>query len=309
MTVDDRHRPRRHEPARGGRRWHARSPTPRARHGAGRRAARSRRRSSSASRALVERSRGRRAGAGRHRASPRCCAIARARSPTRRTCAGATSRSASCSRRGSASATGRRLQRRQRDRSTARRVAGAARGCRDVLGVYVGTGIGGGVIANGRLVEGTTQLRRRDRPRQGAVGRRGRAVRVRSARLRRGLPRRLRTCCAGSAPSTGARIDSRGHRDVDPRRRPRRRRPVGARPVARARAAARGALGNAVAVLNPERLVLGGGVLARCPTLYRLVTEVLAETTNGPSWGPLSVVLAELGDDAGLVGAAHLAAS
>ena len=68
-------------------------------------------------------------------------------------------------------------------------------------------------------------------------------------------------------------------------------------------------LGNAVAVLNPERLVLGGGVLARCPTLYRLVTEAMAETTNGPSWGPLSVVLAELGDDAGLVGAAHLAAS
>jgi len=35
-------------------------------------------------------------------------------------------------------------------------VAGAARGCRDVLGVYVGTGIGGGVIAGGQLVEGTT---------------------------------------------------------------------------------------------------------------------------------------------------------
>ena len=34
--------------------------------------------------------------------------------------------------------------------------AGAARGCRDVLGVYVGTGIGGGVIAGGQLVEGTT---------------------------------------------------------------------------------------------------------------------------------------------------------
>ena len=34
--------------------------------------------------------------------------------------------------------------------------AGAARGCRDMLGVYVGTGIGGGVIANGQLVTGTS---------------------------------------------------------------------------------------------------------------------------------------------------------
>src|SRR5205085_2964409 len=35
-------------------------------------------------------------------------------------------------------------------------VAGAARNCRDVLGVYVGTGIGGGVISGGQLVEGAT---------------------------------------------------------------------------------------------------------------------------------------------------------
>jgi glucokinase len=35
-------------------------------------------------------------------------------------------------------------------------VAGAARGSRDVLGVYVGTGIGGGLIVNGALVEGTS---------------------------------------------------------------------------------------------------------------------------------------------------------
>ena len=34
--------------------------------------------------------------------------------------------------------------------------AGAAVGCRDVLGVYVGTGIGAGLIVNGALVEGAT---------------------------------------------------------------------------------------------------------------------------------------------------------
>jgi glucokinase len=35
-------------------------------------------------------------------------------------------------------------------------VAGAARNCRDVLGVYVGTGIGAGLIVNGALVEGAS---------------------------------------------------------------------------------------------------------------------------------------------------------
>jgi glucokinase len=35
-------------------------------------------------------------------------------------------------------------------------VAGAARDCRSVLGVYVGTGIGGGLIVNGTLVDGAT---------------------------------------------------------------------------------------------------------------------------------------------------------
>jgi len=35
-------------------------------------------------------------------------------------------------------------------------VAGAARGCRDVLAVYVGTGIGAGLIVGGQLVEGAS---------------------------------------------------------------------------------------------------------------------------------------------------------
>ena len=124
---------------------------------------------------------------------------AAARSRIRRTCAGATCRSAAAARRGSARATRLGVYNDVNAITWGEAVAGAARGCRDVLAVYVGTGIGGGVIVGGRLVEGATQLRRRDRPHQGPVGRRGRAVPVRRPRLRRGVRRRQLPRRAGSA--------------------------------------------------------------------------------------------------------------
>lgn len=180
---------------------------------------------------------------------------------------------------------------------------GAARGCRDVLGVYVGTGIGGGVITNGQLVEGVTNC-------AGEIGHTKVRWGTQAAPCECGQRGCIEAYIGGSYllrrihAETG-RDDTPG--DVD-------------------RLAAAGdpwalglwrelapllaiTLGNAVALLNPERLVLGGGVLARCPLLLELVKQGMAETTNGPSWGPLSVVLAELGDDAGIIGAAHLAAS
>ena len=69
------------------------------------------------------------------------------------------------------------------------------------------------------------------------------------------------------------------------------------------------ALGNAIAVLNPERLVLGGGVLARCPMLVELTTAALEIAAPRASLERLAVVTGELGDDAGLVGAASLVTS
>jgi len=58
------------------------------------------------------------------------------------------------------------------------------------------------------------------------------------------------------------------------------------------------ALGNAVAVLNSSRLVLGGGLLSRAPFLVAMIETALAIATPAPSYEPLSVALAELGDDA-----------
>ena len=182
-------------------------------------------------------------------------------------------------------------------------VAGAARGCRDVLGVYVGTGIGAGVIANGELVEGISNC-------AGELGHTKVRWDADAAPCACGSRGCLEAYCGGTY--LDRRVQSlRGRTDIT------------LSDVDTAAAAGEEwalglwvetatllavALGNAVALLNPDRLVLGGGVLSRCPTLYGLVETTLEVAGNAASLERLTVVPAALGDDAGLVGAAHLAA-
>ncbi|HEY3805549.1 MAG TPA: ROK family protein [Kofleriaceae bacterium] len=171
--------------------------------------------------------------------------------------------------------------------------AGAARGCRDVLAVYVGTGIGAGVVANGELVTGASHT-------AGELGHTKVAWGDDAAPCACGQRGCLEAYLGGSYLERRYGIAS----DVDA-------------------AAAAGdpraleawtelatlfaiALGNALAVLNPERLVVGGGVLAHCPTLVELTAAALEIAAPRASLEPLAVVAAELGDDAGLVGAARL---
>ena len=195
-------------------------------------------------------------------------------------------------------------------------VAGGARGCRDVLGVYVGTGIGGGLVTNGQLVEGTSncageighcKVRWDNDAAPCACGARGCVEAYCGGHnLQRRIMKELSGGAKSAAIALAGGLDNvrAGHVDL---------------------AAAEGdewalglwteiapllavTLGNAVAVLNPQRLVLGGGVLSRCPTLYTLVTTTLMVAGNAPSLEALTIVEAELGDDAGIVGSAHLAA-
>ena len=193
-------------------------------------------------------------------------------------------------------------------------VAGAARGCRDVLGVYVGTGIGGGLVCGGRLVDGATscagelghvKVRWGDDAAPCACGQRG-CVEAYcggayvQARIARELGVGARSSAVKLAGS--AALVHPGHVDM---------------------AAADGddwalglwtelapllavALGNAIALVNCERLVLGGGLLARCPTLQQLVVASLEVATPVAALDALTIAIAELGDDAGLVGAARL---
>jgi glucokinase len=196
-------------------------------------------------------------------------------------------------------------------------VAGAARGCRDVLAVYVGTGIGGGLITGGQLVEGAsncageighTKVRWDEDAAPCMCGGRGCVEAYVGgsyllARIRRELAnQRLNTTVIERA---GGSLDAVTPSHVDA-------------------AALDGdawalelwtelatllavALGNALAILNSERLILGGGVLGRTPGLREMTEIDLMLVAPPASLEPLTIAVAELGDDAGLVGAARLA--
>lgn len=187
-------------------------------------------------------------------------------------------------------------------------VAGAGRGYRDLLAVYVGTGIGGGMIVDGRLVEGAsncageighTKVRWGDGATPCRCGGRGCVEAYVGGhylvpRIRDELARARTSVAADAMPD-----------DVDAAAK-------AGDPWALGLWTELGtllavAIGNALAILNSSRLILGGGVLDRTPTLRAIAQARIAEMAPPASLEPLSIAVAELGDDAGLVGAARLA--
>jgi len=196
-------------------------------------------------------------------------------------------------------------------------VAGAGRGCRDVLAVYVGTGIGGGLVIGGQLVDGASncageighvKVRWDDAAAPCMCGGRGCVEAYVGgsyllARIRRELAsQRLKTTVIERA---GGSIDAVTPSHVDDAA-------LDGDPWAlglwtELAALLAVALGNALAILNSQRLILGGGMLGRTPGLRAMAEIDLMLVAPPASLEPLTIAAAELGDDAGLVGAARLA--
>ncbi|HEX2690112.1 MAG TPA: ROK family protein [Kofleriaceae bacterium] len=196
-------------------------------------------------------------------------------------------------------------------------VAGAARGCRDVLAVYVGTGIGGGLVAGGQLVEGAsncageighTKVRWDEEAVPCMCGGRGCVEAYVGgsylvARIHRELAnQRLNTTVIERA---GGSIDAVTPSHVDAAAVDGDEWALGLWTELAALFAV--ALGNALVILNSQRLILGGGVLSRTPLLREMAEIDLMLVAPPASLEPLTIAVAELGDDAGLVGAARLA--
>jgi glucokinase len=196
---------------------------------------------------------------------------------------------------------------------------GAAKGVADVVLVFVGSGVGSGLILGGRLHEGA----------RGVAGELGH-VKVRPTRPET----KLRRCGCGAtgcleAYTSGVNIAARVREELG----------AGAHslvsklveedlaqvsaavveqawtqgdPYARALwDEVAELLGNAIAtvvtLLNPARVILGGGVLLGCMQLERLVRERFDAQVSASAAAGLTFERAFLGDDAGVIGAALLA--
>jgi len=179
---------------------------------------------------------------------------------------------------------------------------GAGRGARDLLAVFVGTGLGAGVIADGRLIEGATNC-------AGELGH----VKVAWG------PDAAPCNCGGrgciEAYVGGVHLLAAIQRETGRELLPSDVDAAAGTGVAwavalwdRLAVLLAVAIGNAVTVLNCDRLVLGGGVLGRAPELRARTVAAMATLVPPALWAPLTIVDAALDDDAGLLGAALLAA-
>lgn len=189
---------------------------------------------------------------------------------------------------------------------------GAGRGARVLVYATISTGVGGGIVIEGRLLHGIGgaagefghQTIRPDGPLCGC-GNRGclEAMASGTAIARRAREARAEAVLAlagGDAGAIHAGHVAQAARDGDA---------AAAAIWAAAMEDLAIGLGNVVTTLAPDRLVLGGGVTKAGDQLMEPLKAGLARHVRMVPIHELDMRIAELGDDAGLVGAAALVAS
>src|SRR4051812_35270342 len=206
------------------------------------------------------------------------------------------------------------------------RVAGAGRGVNDLIVVLVGATIGAGIVLGGKLQEGAS----------GAAGELGHTIVVQNGRACSCGQRGCLEAYAGgqnlaawarddlriamaAARAAGQRHPAVGRRLLEMVGEPER-----VTVTAMEKAAHEGddlsrrlldeagqhlgvALANLVSTLNPARLLLGGGVLASSPRMTRAATAGVEAHTTKASRAAVKISAPQLGEQAGVVGAALLA--
>jgi glucokinase len=197
----------------------------------------------------------------------------------------------------------------------AEHAVGAGRGVDDLVVVFVGTGVGGGVIAGGRLIDGAggyggelghmtlvADGRRCSCPNRGCleayVG--GWAIAERAKEAVDGAPeagRVLLDHAGGRDGITAVTVDEAA-RTGDP---------LARRLVEETGRYLGAGLVSLVHVFNPRRLVLGGGVIEGMPDVASAAADELRRRAMPVFLEELEIVGAGLGAEAGVVGAGLLA--
>ncbi len=193
---------------------------------------------------------------------------------------------------------------------------GAGRGYRNIISAFVGTGIGGCIICDGKLVEGSTGnagelghiIIKAGGPECGC-GNRGcmEAFSSRTAiagRISKAVRKGHSTLLAGKIDKKSGRLKSgdlaAAIAEGDP---------IAIKAVHRAAHYLGIGLGSLVNVFGPEIVIIGGGVTeALGSTWIDMIRESLRKVSLVDREGTIKVEAAQLGDNAGLLGAALFAA-
>jgi glucokinase len=189
--------------------------------------------------------------------------------------------------------------------------AGAARGVQDALAVYVGTGIGGGILSGGQLLEGAGgkageigHLKLFPGGRLCGCGERG------CAEAHAGgvhLEQQVAAICAEHHIEGVARDGAPGAIDLARADRISADHPALDVLWRQASGAIATLVGHGATLLNPQVVLLGGGVLMNCPRMSALVLEQIPSFVSRPAAADMSIRFGSLGDTAGMLGAAGLA--
>jgi glucokinase len=194
-------------------------------------------------------------------------------------------------------------------------VYGAGQGVDDLVGLFVGTGVGGGVISGGKLLEGGNNTagelghltivargRQCHCRNQGcleayaggwAIGERAQDAARRDPEAGQPL-----LTLAGSIDRISAATVTEGYNQGDP---------LAQRIVEEtAQLLAAGLIG-IINAFNPRLLVLGGGVIQGLPAYVSMVERLVRSKALDAALEDLHIVTAALGDKAGVIGAAALA--
>jgi glucokinase len=175
--------------------------------------------------------------------------------------------------------------------------AGAGKGMRDALYVTLGTGVGGAVIIGGEVHSGRT----------GMAGEFGH-VQVDPDGETCGCGKRgcLETISSGRsiARTYGAPAPVVFERAANGERR-------AVAVLQRAGEALGTGLASAAIAVNPQAVIVGGGLAAGNPAAFQILLRAaeksLWDRIRMPGHNPIPFIKAQLGDDAGIIGAAHLA--
>jgi glucokinase len=191
--------------------------------------------------------------------------------------------------------------------------AGAGAGVDDIFTVVVGSGVGSAIIAGGELLTGVTNvagefghIKVATEGRLCGCGMRGcleayvggHHLIAQMKEAVQSEPTALAALCGGDLDSLSPVMLEEALRLNDP---------AAHAIFERASSLLAISIANQITVLNPARLILGGGVLRHAPSFVRVIREGIERHAGAVAARAVEVVTSSLGDDAGLIGVALLA--